>query len=753
MNKNLLFYFAFLLFCLTGKLHSQTYQLLGNPVNTTGWNLIPSAAVNTDFIELTTNQTGKVGGISLNAPINLKYCDKWRVEFDFRIDGTGTPAYGNGDGLAFWYLANPPASFTSGGGLGIPANATGLMVGFDIFNNSTEGQMSKVHVLYGTNNTAGSNIEYNNTAGSTYHTPDLIATQPFVGATYKHVEVTGEVDPANLNNWIIKIKIDNVLVVNQTFAPSGGAIGMTQGYFGFSASTGAASARHSVKNVKVYTDKVTILQPTATQSSCPNPTTGFGTVNLTSFNSQFVTTPANYTFTYYVLGSSTPIANPTNYQYNTNTTITVVIKDNSALLCDNPDAKILLTLADFSANNAIISVCNNNNAITGTFNLTTANVSGVVGITKKYYRSLADATAGINEITNPTAYISAPTIVYIKVTTPQGCSGIAQVTLNFLPLPIVTDATLQSCFLEVNPTNGLFNLTSAVVTAETGITKIFYTSLADALAGTNEIPNPILYISPSTDIFVKVTSNVSSCFIIKKITLKVFLSVKSSILKDKTICIDARTTLDAGPGFDGYEWSTGATTSSIQNVGVGLYWVKLKTGTCFTKQFVKVNAASNPVIASIDITNNTITVNASGGAAPYKFSLDGINWQDSNVFTNLPRGENKIFLKDSYNCEPVEVQITVPNLLNAITPNGDNVNDFVDYRALAYKKNLVFTVYDRYGNKKYEADKMRNFYWDGTSGGKKIPTGTYWYSISWNENDKNNTQTKYNGWILVKNRE
>lgn len=751
MNKNLLFSFFIFLFCFSGKLVAQTYQLAGNPVNTTGWDVVPSASVNTDFIQLTANLTGQVGGIKLNSPINLKFCDKWRVEFDFRIDGTGTPAYGNGDGLAFWYLANPPAAYTSGGGLGIPANATGLMVGFDTFNNSTEGQMSKVHVLYGVNNTAGSNIEYNNTVGSTYHTPDLIATQPFVGTTYKHVEVTGEVNPANLNNWIIKIKIDNVLVVDQSFAPSGAATGMTQGYFGFSASTGAASARHSVKNVKIYTDKVSILQPNITQTYCPNPITGLASANLTLFNSQFVATPANYTFTYAVGG--TTITNPTNYQFSANTTVNVFVKDNAGILCDNPDGQIQLSLSPFTASNRTISECNNNNATTATFNLTTANVSSVPGITKKYFRTMADLNAGTNEITNPTAFISGPTIVYVKVTTPQGCTGTAQITLNFLPLPVVNDAILQSCSNPINPTIGVFDLASANVTSEVGITKKFYTSLANALAGTNEIPNPILYISTSTDVYVRVTASVSSCFIIKKITLKVIPPVKSTVLKDKIICIDDRTTLDAGPGFDGYEWSTGATTQSIQGIPVGSYSVTLKTGNCYTTQFVSVKASSNPVIASLDIANNTITVNVTGGTAPYQYSLDGIKWQDSNVFTGLPRGENKIFVKDYYNCEPVEVQITVPNLLNVITPNGDNVNDFIDYSALAYKKNLVFVVYDRYGNKKFEADKMRNFKWDGTSSGKKIPTGTYWFTITWNENDKNNTLTKYNGWVLVKNRE
>ena len=224
-------------------------------------------------------------------------------------------------------------------------------------------------------------------------------------------------------------------------------------------------------------------------------------------------------------------------------------------------------------------------------------------------------------------------------------------------------------------------------------------------------------------------------------------------MKDKTICIVDRTSLDAGPGFASYLWSTGATTQSISGVPVGEYWVILQTGNCYTTQEVFIKPAGNPVISSLDIKNNTITVNVSGGTPAYKYSLNGTTWQDSNVFTNLPRGENKVYVKDSYDCEPIEVQVTVPNLINAITPNGDNVNDVIDYTALAYKKNLVFTVYDRYGNLKFEANKIRNFKWDGTSGNKKLPTGTYWYTISWNENDKNNTQTVYNGWVLVKNRE
>jgi len=754
MRKNILIYLLIILLGTPLKLASQTYQLSGNPVNTTGWNLVSDAVVSTDFIRLTTDQTSRFGAITLADPITLSYCDKWKVEFDFRIDGNGTTQFGRGDGFTFWYLANPPTGFVSGGGLGIPANASGLMVGFDIFNNTTEGQMSKVHLLYGTNNTAGNNIEFNNTPGSTFHSPDLIATQPFVGDTYKHVEVNGETDLSNPTSWIIKIKIDGVLIVDQSFAPSGGAAGMTQGYFGFSAATGGASARHSIKNAKVFVDKVPILNNTVTPFVCTNPATGNGFVDLTSYNSQFVNNPGNYIFTYYILGNATPIANPASFQYSGNTTIKVVIKDPTSTLCDNGDGVIQLNPTPFAATDASLSGCNNNNAGTATFDLTTAAVTTLTGTTKEFYPTLFDMNAGTNQITNPTAYAAGAGTVYVRVTTAQGCVSTAKITLNIYPVVVVNDTELKSCFIEATPSMALFNISSAVV-SQGGLTKEYYPSLTDAVNGTNPIPNPGAYIAPNGVAYIKVFG-ANGCYSIAKVTLTVVPPVFSRVLQDKTICIESKTTLDAGAGFKSYEWSTGATTQTITNVGVGTYWVKLKTGECTALQTVKVFAAENPVISSIDISGNNVTVFVNGGKPPYRYSMDNVSWQDSNVFPNVPRGEAKIYVKDSYNCVPMEVTITVPNLINVITPNDDGINDIIDYSALARKRNLEINIYDRYGVQLFRADKSNKYTWNGTANGRRVPTGSYWYSISWDENNKNNTSNtpvKFSGWILVKNRE
>lgn len=752
MKKNLLYYLFIIFVSVSGRLSSQTYQLAGNPVNTTGWDLVSSATVSGDFIQLTQDIGNQYGAIKLSTPINLKYCDKWKVEFDFRIDGNGTTQFGRGDGFTFWYLANPPTGFVSGGGLGIPANANGLMVGFDIFNNTTEGQMSKIHLLYGTNNlpVGNNNIEYNNTPGSTFHSPDLNPTQPFVGPTYKHVEVNGETDLTNPANWIIKIRLDGVLIVDQSFAPSGGAIGMTTGYFGFSAATGGASARHSIKNAKIYIDKVPILTNTVTPFVCVNPATGNGTVDLTSFQNQFVTNPANYIFSYFGPGG-TPITNPSSYQYSGPVNISVVVQDPSSTLCDNGDGQIVLNPTPFEATDATLTGCNNNNAGGAIFDLTTAAVSTVPGVTKQFYNTMYDLNNNLNQITNPTAYLSPAATLYCKVTTPQGCTDAAAVTLALYPEVTVQEATLRSCSIESNPSMASFNLTLAAVTTQSA-TKKYYPSATDAANGTNEILNPTTYISPNGVVYIKVT-NANGCYAIAKVNLIVIAQVFSNVLQDKIICIEDKTTLDAGPGFTSYEWSTGATTQAINNVTVGTYWVKLKTGECVATQTVKVYPSEQPVITNVDISNTTVTVYVTGGTAPYQYSMDGINWQVSNEFKNVPRGDAKIYVKDAYDCEPIDISIVVPNLINVITPNGDGINDMIDYSALAGKQNLVFNVFDRYGAKIHQADKSNKYRWDGTVAGRKVPTGNYWYSVSWNENDKKNTPIKYSGWILVKNRD
>lgn len=393
------------------------------------------------------------------------------------------------------------------------------------------------------------------------------------------------------------------------------------------------------------------------------------------------------------------------------------------------------------------------------FNVLTAGIlNGNSNFVVSYHYNQNDAISGASPITAPIT-VNTTTVYYYSVhyqdpanpTNPINyCREIGRFKFKQGSISAY-DGNLEACANPANPNVATFNLDLANVTTQPGAIKTYYTTLAAAQAGTNPITPSNGYISGSGIVYVKV-SDIAGCYAIVKITLKIVPQVYSIVLKDQTICIDGLATLDAGPGFASYEWSTGATTQVVSGLSVGNYWVKLQTGNCFAMQNVKVLPYTQPIISSIDISFAKVVVNVKGGKAPYKYSMDNINWQDSNVFTGVKRGEHIVYIKDSNDCHEVNVEITVPNIVNAITPNGDGSNDYVDYSALANKQNLVFTVYDRYGNKMFEADQFRDYKWDGTAGNKKILTGNYWFSFTWTEPKRNNAPIKYSGWILVKNR-
>lgn len=486
--------------------------------------------------------------------------------------------------------------------------------------------------------------------------------------------------------------------------------------------------------------------------------------DFSTLTTQIVNGNPNFVVSYHLntndlLAGDNPIVNP--ISVNTTTTYHYAI---SYVDPNNPDSPISkckeygtvnFENVSFELTPATLTACSNYTSGVALYDLTTATVyNGTQNMTSiQYFPTLSDMQNGTNEISNNAAqaYMSAQGIVYVKYVNEFGCEETTTITLAFYPPIDVIEATLIECFLPGTPLMSEFDLTTANITTTIPNTKKFYPSLQDAISDTNSIANPNVYLSSSTTVYARIIS-VNGCWNIAKINLVVTPPAYSSVLKDKIICIEDRTTLDAGPGFQAYQWSTGATTQVLPNVTLGEYWVDLTTDGCVTRQTVKVYASPTPVITKLDITNNTITITATGGTLPYQYSIDGINWQDSNVFTNVPRGQAMIYVKDAYDCDPALIEVTVPNLINAITPNDDGVNDYLDYSALGHKKNLILNVYDRYGTKIHEGNQKNLYQWDGRTGNKKVETGTYWYTITWSD-PVTDVPSQYSGWILVKNRD
>jgi len=486
-----------------------------------------------------------------------------------------------------------------------------------------------------------------------------------------------------------------------------------------------------------------------------------GTFNLTSAN---VSNNSPITVTYYptLADAQTEnpgalITSPTTYTAANGTIVYAVVKNNNG--CKSI-AQITLTLYNLAVITPNYSgvFCDDN--FDGTVTINLLNITPIVlnnptyFTNVRYYASITDANAGnSNTLPNSWSYTTNTTI-YIRVDSPNGCAAVVQ-PLNFSigqQIPLLTDRVTTSICDEDLDGSKQVNLLPFIpqFTTDTGVTYTFHSNLQDAQNGTTPI-NSTISLSGTQTIYIRFEKN-GVCPAIGKIIITIKTPKKSDILLDQIICAKTTTTLDAGSGFESYVWSTGATTSYIADVPVGNYWVDLTYNGCVYRQYVNVTEAQLPAILSIDINGTTVTVNVGGGFPPYQYSLDGINWQSSNVFYNVARGSHVVYVRDSKSCQMVEKPFVVVKLINTITPSGDGHNDQINYSGLADKTNFEFRIFDRYGAEVFRGTPTNNYTWDGRMGGRNVPTATYWYFISWVESGLTPTTVKYTSWLLVKHR-
>lgn len=381
----------------------------------------------------------------------------------------------------------------------------------------------------------------------------------------------------------------------------------------------------------------------------------------------------------------------------------------------------------------------------------------------KYYQNQADAIAGnANTLPNDWAY-NGDTTIYIRVE-----NGTCQPEIKSIIFKFGDKVNLLADVISQDICNDNLDGTKAInlkdfdtfFTTDSSVDIKYFNSEVDAKNNINPINN-LLNITNSGTYFLRF-EKLGSCANWGKLTVSIRVPKSSSTLKDVQICKNATTILNAGTDFDHYSWYNennpsvaiaqgDALMASIINAPIGKYYVDLTFNNCTYRQYVNVTAADTPKFENIEITGSTVTITVSGGSLPYQYSLDGVNFQNSNVFNNVSRGSHVVYVKDKNDCEVIQSKFLIVNLINAITPNGDGINDTLDYSDLNIKENVSIKIFDRYGSLVYQSEGQ-NYIWDGKSSGRNVNSGTYWYLINWIE-PLTKFQTYFSGWILVKNRD
>jgi len=231
-------YFAILLFFLAFGVKGVfaqgfDYQLTGNPVDISGWEMGIQSSINGDHIELTQAIGNQAGYIYYATPSTLTECSQFTVNFEFSITNSSFPT---ADGIAFWYIQNPPSGFTAGGGIGLPNNPNGLVLILDTYNNNgfpDDNPLVSLRLMDGTAN-------YDEGTPTGQIVPDV---------PYQSYIADGGWHSCTLTYYYgtISVAFDgNPPIMNGTVDLSG-----LNGYFGFSAGTGASYALQSIRNVSI----------------------------------------------------------------------------------------------------------------------------------------------------------------------------------------------------------------------------------------------------------------------------------------------------------------------------------------------------------------------------------------------------------------------------------------------------------------------------------------------------------------------
>ncbi|PXY45615.1 lectin [Flavobacterium hydrophilum] len=208
--------------------------------------------------------------------------------------------------------------------------------------------------------------------------------------------------------------------------------------------------------------------------------------------------------------------------------------------------------------------------------------------------------------------------------------------------------------------------------------------------------------------------------------------------EEVVLCENQTVMLDAKLSGMTYKWSTGETTQTIEVNIKGTYTVDVTSPNpenCTSTKIITVIEYKKPIIKNIDVKNTTITINLINATDYFEYSVDGVNYQTSNTFYDVPGGLQTAYVKAKDNlCDVNEVTQTFIVLVfpSFFTPNNDTHNEFWEVTGMENYPEAQVTIFDRYGKllAQLSGSKMS---WNGTFNNIPLPSSDYWYVLKIND--------------------
>ncbi len=368
----------------------------------------------------------------------------------------------------------------------------------------------------------------------------------------------------------------------------------------------------------------------------------------------------------------------------------------------------------------------------------------IIGTNLKWY----DSISGTTSLSSTTVLVNGAT--YYVSQTIGLCESVNRlsITVNLINTLNANDFSQTICD-ELNDgveSINLANFQTNLIANNSNFTFEYFFSLLGAVNQNNtELISPsnaYNLIEGNNSIFVRIASS-NGCHQIVNLNLTLVKKPILTIPDIVPICENRTIIIDAGAGFDNYIWSNGATSETISVAQAGNYSVTVSknygTTICSTTKNFEVVLSNRATITKIDIedwtdSENSIVVNISSNSiGNYEYSIDGIHYQNSAVFSNLKSGEYTVYVRDINKCGIAKKDIYLLMYPKYFTPNGDGYNDTWAIQFSVKETQLKVIILDRYGKllKKLE----NNASWDGKLNGNDLPSTDYWFVVT-RENGK-----------------
>ena len=205
------------------------------------------------------------------------------------------------------------------------------------------------------------------------------------------------------------------------------------------------------------------------------------------------------------------------------------------------------------------------------------------------------------------------------------------------------------------------------------------------------------------------------------------------VVTDETrpLCQGQSINLDAGLAGMSYLWSTGATTQQIPASTGGTYTVIVTSPSpeaCSSTKTIIVEEHQAPQIDRIDVNGTRVVIYLTKEEDYFEYSVDGSNFQKSNIFYDVPGGLQTAYIREKNGCGGTAKEFVVLVFPAFFTPNNDSYHDVWEVTGLENYPQAQITIFDRYGKLIAQLSAFR-MSWDGTFNKVALPASDYWYSL------------------------